>query len=89
MYMGQRNSYKMQHCKALTVPVQSVLRDLAVHCLRVETVSTVCRVALLTACTLHLKYWYTLNSSSFFYCWRHMTVTVLELSFLGSTKVYL
>jgi len=83
---GMVNSYKMQHFKILTMPVQSVPHDLALHCVCVETVSTVCQVALLTAWTLHLKYWYTLNSSSFFYSWRNMTVTVLALSFLGSTK---
>jgi len=86
-YMGQRNSYKMQHCKALTVSVQSVPNDLAVHCLRVETVSTACLPSSIADClNLALKYWYTLNTSSLFYSWRNMTVTVLALSFLGSTK---
>ena len=69
--MGQRDAYKLQCCKTVTMPVQSVPRDLAVHCLHVETVSTGCQVALLTVCTLHLKYWYTLNTSSFFCSWRN------------------
>jgi hypothetical protein len=50
----------MQDCN---YALQSVPHDLAVCSLHVETMLTACQLALLTAWTLHLKYWCTLNTS--------------------------